>query len=94
MLTCFCTNFSCTQRNSNTRSRTIRLTTVSCSTLPAVSGYPHVTVPAGQVKGLPVGLSFFGRPFTEGKLIGYAFAFEQATKHRKPPRYLPTVELT
>jgi len=46
--------------------------------------------------GLPVGLSFFGRPFSEGKLIGYAyaFAFEQATKHRKPPRYLPTVELT
>jgi amidase len=66
---------------------------VSCSTLPAVSGYPHVTVPGGQYRGLPVGLSFFGRPFSEGKLIGYAFAWEQATKHRKPPRYLPTVEL-
>ena len=66
---------------------------VSCSTLPAVSGYPHVTVPAGQVRGLPVGLSFFGKPYTEGKLLGYAFAYEQVTKHRRAPRYLPTVEL-
>ena len=66
---------------------------VSCSTLPAVSGYPHVTVPGGQFRGLPVGLSFFGRPFSEGKLIGYAFAYEQATRLRKPPRYLPSVEL-
>jgi amidase len=61
--------------------------------LPAVSGYPHVTVPGGQYRGLPVGLSFFGRPFTEGKLLGYAFAYEQATRLRKPPRYLPTAEL-
>jgi amidase len=67
---------------------------VSCSTLPAVSGYPHVTVPAGQIRGLPVGLSFFGRPFTEGKLLGYAFAYEQASKLRQPPRYLPSVELS
>jgi amidase len=66
---------------------------VSCSTLPAVSGYPHVTVPAGDFRGLPVGLSFFGQPFTEGKLIGYAFAYEQSTKLRRPPRFLPTVEI-
>ena len=66
---------------------------VSCSTLPAVSGYPHVTVPAGQIHGLPVGLSFFGKPYTEGKLLGYAFAYEQKTKHRVPPRFLPSVEM-
>jgi amidase len=64
-----------------------------CSTIPAVAGYPHVTVPAGFAFGLPVGLSFFGPAFTEGKLLGYAFAFEQATKHRRAPRFLPTAEL-
>jgi amidase len=60
------------------------------STLPAVAGYPHVTLPAGWFHGLPVGLSFIGGPFTEGKLLGYAYAFEQATRHHQPPRYLAT----
>src|SRR5262249_50079023 len=55
-------------------------TGVSPSPLPAVSGYAHVTVPAGQFRGLPVGLSFFAGPYSEPKLIGYAYAYEQGTK--------------
>ena len=52
---------------------------------PAVAGYPHITVPMGQVRGLPVGLSFVGSAWSEAKLIGYAYAFEQATHARRPP---------
>ena len=64
------------------------------STLPAVSGYPHVTVPAGFAFGLPVGVSFFGRNFSEMTLIRIAYAYEQATRHRQPPKFLPSIELS
>jgi len=57
---------------------------------PAVAGYPHITVPAGYVFGLPVGLSFFAKAWQEANLIKYAYAFEQATQYRRQPRYLPT----
>jgi amidase len=57
----------------------------------AVAGYPHVTVPAGFVQGLPCGLSFVGPAWSEAKLLGYAYAFEQATHHRKAPAFLKTV---
>ncbi|MEP6800925.1 MAG: amidase, partial [Acidobacteriota bacterium] len=64
-----------------------------CTTFPAVAGYPHVTVPAGFAFGLPVGVSFFGRAWSDATLLRIAFAYEQATKHRKPPRFLPTAEI-
>ncbi len=64
------------------------------STPAAVSGYPSITVPMGFVFGLPVGLSFIGRAWSEAVLVRLAFAFEQATRHRRPPRFLRTADLT
>jgi amidase len=57
----------------------------------AVSGYPNITVPAGELYGLPIGLSFFGRAYSEPTLLRVAYAFEQATKARKAPKFLPTI---
>src|SRR6185503_20698508 len=68
-------------------------TGVSSSTPPAVAGYPAITVPAGFIFGLPVGLTFMGGAWSEPTLIKLAYAYEQQTRHRKPPRLLPSVTL-
>jgi amidase len=63
------------------------------STPAAVAGYPNITVPAGFAFGLPVGVSFIGRAWSEATLITLAFAYEQATRFRKPPQFQPTIPL-
>ena len=63
----------------------------SSSAYPAVAGYPNITVPAGDVRGLPVGVSFFGRAWSEPTLIRLAYAFEQATAARIVPQFLSSV---
>jgi amidase len=56
----------------------------------AVAGYPYITVPAGFQDGLPIGIGFFGRAFSEPQLIKIAYAFEQKTKARRKPEFLST----
>ena len=63
------------------------------STYAAVAGYPSITVPAGDVFGLPVGISFFGRAWSEPKLLALSHAFEQATRARSAPRFLSTATI-
>ena len=65
----------------------------SPSTIAAVAGYPHISVPMGYYRGLPLGISFFGRAWSEPTLIRIAYAYEQATKHRRPPRFVRSAEL-
>jgi len=63
------------------------------STVTSVARYPHITVPMGFVRGLPVGISFFGRAWSEPTLIKLAYSYEQATKHRRPPTFAATATL-
>ncbi|MDH3820245.1 MAG: amidase family protein, partial [Gammaproteobacteria bacterium] len=60
---------------------------IGSSSLAAISGYPSITVPAGFVSGLPIGLSFIGKPWNEKQLIEIAYAFEQATAVRQAPEF-------
>jgi amidase len=64
------------------------------SSVAAVAGYPPITVPAGFFRGLPIGISFFGRAWSEPTLIKLAYAYEQATRHRKPPTFAATADLS
>jgi len=66
--------------------------TGSSSTLPAVAGYPSISVPCGDVHGLPIGMLIFGAAWSEPTLLRVAYAYEQATHLRKPPAYSPGVE--
>jgi amidase len=62
------------------------------SRMPAIAGYPHLTLPMGDVQGLPVGLSFIGPAWDEARLLQLGYAFERAAKARKPPAYLASLE--
>jgi len=62
------------------------------STLPAVAGYPHLTVPMGTIKSMPVGLSFIGPAWSDADILALGYAYEQRAKARVAPRYLRSIE--
>ncbi len=63
------------------------------SSYAARAGYPNITLPMGEIDGLPVGISFFGREWSEPVLLEIAYAFEQGTKHRRVPDFLNSIKL-
>ena len=65
----------------------------AASTLPAVAGYPHLTVPMGFVDGLPVGMSFIAGKWEDAKVLSLGYAFEQLTRARRDPAFAPSVDL-
>jgi amidase len=67
-------------------------TSGSIASLAAVAGYPHLTVPMGNVGGLPVGISFVGRAWSEASLLALGAAYERAARARRPPTYAPSLE--
>lgn len=69
------------------------LTGGGSSTLAAIAGYPSVTVPSGELCGLPLGISFTGAARSEATLLRLAYAYEVATRHRRPPLYRPTIDV-
>lgn len=69
------------------------LSSAGASGAAAIAGYPSITVPNGYVFGLPVGILFYGRAWSENVLVRLAYAYEQATRHRRAPRLLPSLDL-
>jgi amidase len=65
----------------------------SASDLPAITGYPHLTVPMGLADGLPVGISFIGPAWSDRQVLSAGYAFEQVSRMRVPPRYLPSADV-
>jgi amidase len=63
----------------------------SISTPAAITGFPHITVPMGFVQALPIGISFFGKAYSEPTLIGMAYAYEQVSKNRKAPKFIKSI---
>jgi amidase len=64
----------------------------SASGEPAMAGYPHLTVPMGQVRGLPVGVSFMGAKWDDARILALGYAYEQASHRIMAPRFLPSIE--
>jgi amidase len=64
----------------------------AAGTLAAVAGYPHLTVPMGEVRGLPVGISFIGAKWDDARILALGYAYEQASRRRYAPRFLPSIE--